>query len=78
MADDFEQKRMRAYSNRRSIMDIGMGLIYTAMGLFFLLKERFGVNIEFPPRPFSYIFGALCLLYGGFRIYRGVKKNYFR
>jgi hypothetical protein len=78
MADDYEQKRMRAYSNRRSIMDIGMGLVYTGMGLFFLLKEQFGVTIEFPPSPFSYIFGALCLLYGGFRIYRGIKKNYFR
>jgi hypothetical protein len=76
--DDLELKRRRAYSNRRSIMDIGMGMIYAAMGGFFLLSKQFGVNIDFPPRPFNYIFGALCLLYGGFRIYRGVKKNYFR
>jgi hypothetical protein len=37
-----------------------------------------GMNIEFPTAPFNYIFGGLCLLYGGFRIYRGFKKNYFR
>ncbi len=23
-------------------------------------------------------FGAVCMLYGGFRIYRGYKKNYFK
>ena len=76
--DDLELKRRRAYANRRSIMDIGMGFIYAAMGAFFLLTKQLGIAIEFPPVPFNYIFGALCLLYGGFRIYRGFKKNYFR
>jgi len=76
--DDLELKRRKAHSNRRSIMDIGMGFIYAAMGVFFLLSKQFGVNIDFPPTPFNYIFGGLCLLYGGFRIYRGFKKNYFR
>ena len=58
-------------------MDLGMGLIYSAMGIFFVAKKWFGVNIDFPEEPFNYIFGGLCLLYGGFRIYRGIKKNYF-
>ena len=76
--DDYEQKRLKAYANRRSLMDLGMGLIYAGMGGFFVLKDLFGFAFDFPPRPFNYIFGALCLLYGGFRIYRGLKKNYFR
>jgi hypothetical protein len=25
---------------------------------------------------FRYMFGGICLLYGGFRLYRGLKKNY--
>jgi hypothetical protein len=83
MATEFEEKRredkrQRAYANRRAIMDYGMGLIYTAMGVFFLFSEQFGVKLEFPAPPFSYIFAGLCLIYGGFRIYRGYKKNYFR
>ena len=77
MAADFEEKRKKAYVNRRSLMDLGMGIIYAGMGGFFLLSEFFGVIMEFPPKPFSYIFGGLCLIYGGFRIYRGVRKNYF-
>jgi hypothetical protein len=73
-----EDKRQRMYANRRAIMDYGMGLIYTVMGLFFLFSERFGVTLQFPTPPFSWIFAGLCLVYGGFRIYRGFKKNYFR
>lgn len=75
--NDNEQKRIKAYANRRSMMDLGMGLIYSAMGIFFAGKKWFGVNLDFPTEPFNYIFGGLCLLYGGFRIYRGIKKNYF-
>ncbi len=74
---DLEQKKMRQLANRRSIMDLGMGIIYTGMGIFFAFKEEFGVQLDFPPTPFNYLFGGLCLLYGGFRIYRGIKKNYF-
>lgn len=74
---DYEQKRMKAYTNRRSLMDLGMGIVYSLMGLFFIFKDMMGVMMDFPEAPFSYIFGALCLLYGGFRIYRGIKKNYF-
>ena len=78
MSNDFEQKRAKAYSNRRAIMDFGMGIIYVGLGGFFLLSSTLGYELDFPPAPFSYIFGGLCLLYGGFRIYRGYKKNYFR
>ena len=77
MATNHEESRRKAYMNRRSLMDLGMGIIYAGMGGFFLLSEWFGIYMEFPPKPFSYIFGGLCLLYGGFRIYRGIRKNYF-
>ncbi len=77
MSIDNEEKRARTYANRRSIMDLGMGIIYAGMGAFFVFKEFLGVNFNFPEAPWNYVFGGLCLLYGGFRIYRGTKKNYF-
>lgn len=77
MAVNHEENRRKAYTNRRSMMDLGMGIIYAGMGGFFLLAEFFGIYMEFPTKPFSYIFGGLCLVYGGFRIYRGVRRNYF-
>jgi drug/metabolite transporter superfamily protein YnfA len=55
-----------------------MGAIYAGVGGFFIVSGILGMEIEFPPKPFSYIFGALCMLYGGFRIYRGIKRNYYR
>lgn len=73
-----DEKRRKAYRNRRALTDIGMGIIYTGAGGFFLLSDIFGVTFDFPPKPFSYFFGGLCLLYGVFRIYRGFRKNYFR
>jgi hypothetical protein len=77
MSSDYDEKRKKAYSNRRSMMDLGMGIIYAVMGGFFSFSQFFGISMEFPPKPFSYIFGGLCLIYGAFRIYRGIGKKYF-
>lgn len=70
-----EDKR---YVMMRSIMDYGMGFIYVGVAAFLLLSEKLGITLAFPPKPFSYIFAAICALYGGFRIYRGIQKNYYR
>jgi hypothetical protein len=77
MAEDFEEKKQRAYVNRRSIMDLGMGIIYTTMGLLMVFASKVGLDAVFSA-PFNYIFGGICLLYGGFRIYRGIRRNYYR
>jgi hypothetical protein len=74
--DEFDKRKLSAYTSRRSLMDFGMGLIYLALGGFFLLSRQLGYELVFPQPPFSYIFGGLCVVYGLFRIYRGYKKNY--
>jgi hypothetical protein len=74
--NEYEARKTSAYITRRAIMDFGMGIIYLAIGGFFMLSKQFGYELQFPPAPFSYIFGALCVLYGAFRVYRGYKKNY--
>lgn len=78
MQRDFQHNRKKAYSGRRSAMDLGMGIIYAGMGAFFVLSEPLGFRMEFLQKPFSYILGGICLLYGGFRIFRGIRKNYYR
>jgi hypothetical protein len=77
MASELEDKKQRAYINRRAIMDLGMGIIYTGMSVLMFFASKVGLESVFSA-PFNYIFGGLCLLYGGFRIYRGIKKNYYR
>ena len=69
MAEEFDERKQRNYINRRAIMDLGMGLIYTGMAV--IMANVFA-------EPFNYIFGGLCLLYGGFRVYRGIKKDYLK
>jgi len=67
-------RRMR-YELRRSIIDYGMGVIIFGFGVFMLLAPKFGFEFD---DFFRYVFSGLWLLYGGWRIYRGYKKNYYR
>ena len=76
MASDFEDKKMKAYTNRRALMDYGMGVLYFGMGIFFFVSDRFGIVIDFP-NVLKYAFGGLCVIYGVFRFYRGYRKKYF-
>jgi len=76
MSTDFEEKKRKAYSSRRSLMDYGMGIIIAGIGVFFAFSQKLGIEFAIDPL-FRYLFVGLCLLYGGFRIYRGYKKNYF-
>lgn len=71
-----EDRRKRSYELRRAILDYGMGVIIFGFGIFFLVAPKLGVTIGID-NTFRYIFSGLCLLYGGFRVYRGSQKNYF-
>jgi len=52
-----------------------MGILWLAVGGFFLLHNKFGVELNID-KVLTTIFGVSALLYGAFRIYRGYKKNY--
>jgi hypothetical protein len=74
--DKFLAKKRKAYINRRSVMDFGMGLIIAGFGVFFAVSDKLGFEFSIDPI-LRYAFAGLCLIYGLFRIYRGYKKNYF-
>ena len=71
-----EERRRKAYSLRRAILDYGMGVIITGIGIVLLLAPvlHLELSIEGTAR---YIFAGVFLVYGVFRIYRGSRKNYF-
>jgi hypothetical protein len=73
---DSTERKARNYMLRRSLLDYGMGAIILGFGVFFAFADRFNVKFDIEPA-FRYAFVALCIIYGGFRIYRGYKKNYF-
>ncbi len=81
--EEFEKEEMnerdKGYVRMRSIMDYGMGLLWTAMGVFIIFIKKFSTDLalKYDSGMFK-IFGGVCIVYGLFRIYRGFKKNYYR
>jgi hypothetical protein len=77
MQNEEPDRRRKGYELMRAILDYGMGIMILGAGVFFLLAPKLGFyfdNGDF----FHYFFGGLCIVYGGWRVYRGYKKNYFR
>lgn len=82
MFEEYEKKKRKQISTMRSMMDYVMGFIILLIGLFFLFRSRLGnlpINEQLgQPDTLEKVFGALCLLYGGWRMYRGYQKKYFK
>ena len=76
MENEAPNRRKQGYILRRAILDYGMGVIIFGFGVFFLVAPKLGFDFGIDTL-YRYIFSGLCLLYGGFRIYRGSQKNYF-
>ena len=73
---DNEEKR---YAQRRSLQDYGRGVLIIAVGIFFLFSKQLFNLVYFDGNELmKYLMGGMCLLYGGFRIWRGKQKDYFR
>ncbi len=78
--EEFEEKndpRTKRYIGMKSIMDFGMGLIYIGVGIFILLAKKFHFTNEFIDSGIGKVFAGLVIFYGLWRIYRGIKKDYF-
>ncbi len=76
MAIDQKENRTKNYMVMRSVMDLGMGLVILGFGVFFAIAPNVGINFNIEPL-FRYFFAGMCIIYGGWRMYRGYKKNYY-
>ena len=75
--DNIDPKTKR-YILMKSIMDLGMGLIYIGVGFVILFAKKIGLNNEFVEGTLGKIFAGLVMLYGLWRVYRGIKKDYLK
>lgn len=81
--EEFEKEQLndreKGYVRMRSIMDYGMGLLWLGMGIFLVFIKKFSPDlaVNYDSTLFK-VFGAVCIFYGSFRIYRGYKKKYLR
>ena len=78
MENDLRTRQKKSYNLMRMSYDITIAILLLGMAVLMLFAEKLkieqlsGKDNEF----FRYFFGALCLLYGSFRLYRGVKHDY--
>lgn len=71
---NFEEKQESTTTKMRRIYDYTMGVLWAAIGGFFLIHKKIGYDLQLD-LTLTTIFGVSSLLYGTFRIYRGFKKN---
>ena len=71
MSYEESNERMRSNSYFRISMDIGMGLFYTVIGGVVMYARAFGTMPI--PAIIAYILGAMMVIGGVFRFYRGIK-----
>ncbi|MGN6165533.1 MAG: hypothetical protein ACTHOF_13430 [Flavisolibacter sp.] len=79
MLEDYQNEQRKKMSRMRSIMDYTMGVLILLIGFYFLLYNQLGLNVfNRQPSALDKVIGAVFILYGIWRIYRGYKKNYYQ
>ncbi len=77
MNEDYREKNRKGFNTLQSIRHITMALFFIAMGIIMFVAEHYKIEqILAFDKFFRYFFGGICFLYGGFRLYRGFKKDY--
>lgn len=70
--------KTRRYILMKSITDLGMGFIYLGVGIVILFAKQFHFYNNFTEGIPAKVFSVLVIIYGAWRIYRGIKKDYFK
>lgn len=77
MQEEYQEQERKRITRMRSMMDISRGVVFTLLGLFFVFFDKFHIEgVLFHPW-YRYL-GGLFIVYGLWRFYSGIKKNYFR
>ena len=72
MSYEESNERRISKSRFRTSMDIGMGLFYIVIGTLVMYAKAFG-DMKIPTI-IAYILGAMMVIGGVFRFYRGIKE----
>ncbi len=77
MQESFRDRQKKGYILMRVTYDLAMALIILGMAVVMFFAERLKIQrIMDLDDTGRYLFGGVCLLYGGFRLYRGIKRDY--
>lgn len=81
MLDDYKNKQRKNAAVARRIYNISFGIIIVIVGLVVLFIDKIHNDtltqyFDLSDVLLRYMFGGLCLVYGIFRLYRGIKKEF--
>ncbi|MGN6540097.1 MAG: hypothetical protein ACTHKY_04725 [Ginsengibacter sp.] len=79
--EEFENtpdNKTKRYVMMRSITDMGMGFIYVVVGIIILFAKQFNFSTDFTASVPAKIFAVLVIIYGSWRIFRGIRKKYYK
>lgn len=77
MQESFRDRQQKSYTIMRMTYDLVMALLILGMAVVMLFAEKLKIEqIMAVDDTFRYLFGGICVLYGGFRLYRGIKRDY--
>lgn len=79
--EEFENtpdKKTKRYILMRSITDIGMGIVYIGVGTLILFAKQFRFSSDFAMSVPAKVVSVMAIIYGVWRIYRGIQKKYYR
>ncbi|MEO7120484.1 MAG: hypothetical protein ABIY62_05275 [Ginsengibacter sp.] len=70
--------KTKRYMLMKSVMDFGMGFIYLGVGVVIFFAKEFHFYNNFTEGTLAKVFAVVIIIYGSWRIYRGIKKDYFK
>jgi uncharacterized membrane protein len=74
---DYRDRQKKSYTVMRVTYDITMAILLLGMAVAMFFGPYFKIQkITEIDTSFRYLFGGICTLYGGFRLYRGFRKDY--
>jgi hypothetical protein len=77
MQESFRDRQKKGYTLMKMTYDLAMALLILGMAVVMLFAEKLKIQqIMDLDDTGRYLFGGVCLLYGGFRLYRGIKRDY--
>jgi uncharacterized membrane protein len=77
METEQRDKQRKSYVTMRMTYDLTMALLLLGMAVVMLFAAKLKIErILEIDSTMRYLFGSICLLYGGFRLYRGIRRDY--
>lgn len=73
--DESRERRHLQQGRMQAIMDYTVGVLAVLGGLFIFFIKKFPVDFEFREPILANSFAGICLVYGAWRIYRGINKS---